>query len=392
MLTLVHAVALAVPSPDQGLKLIHSERRQDLKLSRSDVWGVSWKFICTGSAPPAQESWIDSMTAMEKYDAPFEWMRLPANTHLLIYGTSHMQALASALRAATKHLGILKSTDLISNSNPCGTSPVFDFEPPDEQVSASDPVCCGQTAKPCKLNSHSIMRDYLEGGSTITTVGNHAQSQVGAAATEHWLSRLTHEQGHNFTHAAFMVPHDPDWFRAQCAKDRGGPMPDPSKVGDRVEACGHMDPPDCPRKDPRYGAVAQFVTGHVTTVIRPLSDPLPNTLVREEARPVSNASWRRNPVSDEYDRLAAWSEGWRHAPADSNIYLTQALAPEYAMPEMAAPNCRYTVPQFTQIVDCAMHLCTARCFPLGADNTIQCFPGEGTVAAWLVLKATGLTR
>ena len=56
MLTLVHAVALAVPSSDQGLKLIHSERRQDLKLSHSDVWGVSWNFLCTGSAPPAQES------------------------------------------------------------------------------------------------------------------------------------------------------------------------------------------------------------------------------------------------------------------------------------------------------------------------------------------------
>ena len=83
-------------------------------------------------------------------------MRLPANTQLLIYGTSHMQALASAMRTATKHLGILKSTDLISNSNPCGTSPVFDFEPPDEQVSSSEPVCCGQTAKPCKLNSHSF--------------------------------------------------------------------------------------------------------------------------------------------------------------------------------------------------------------------------------------------
>ena len=114
--------------------------------------------------------------------------------------------------------------------------------------------------------------------------------------------------------------------------------------------------------------------------------------MREEARPVSNASWRRNPVSDEYDRLAAWSEGWRHAPADSNVYLTQALAPEYAMPEMAAPNCGYTETDFTEWVGCAMHLCTARCFPLGADNTIQCFPGEGMVAAWLVLKATGLTR
>lgn len=273
---------------------------------------------------------------------PLEWIRLPANTHLLLYGTSHMQMLSGALRVAAKHVGVLKSTETISHTVPCHVTD--ELEPPDGRCEDgfTPELCqtamkCGREAKPCSIPQlGSIARDHLEGGSTITTIGNHAQSQLNRASTEHWVGRLARDQGHNFTHAAFMEAHAPDYFHSQCVRAQTGEVPDAAKVGDAVEPCGDKEPADCPKADPRFDAVAQFVTGQVVTVTRPALD---------------KGHYYHWPGG-----VAPRRETLRQA--GTHVYLQQAYAPEFATPEMAVPNCHHADgwPP-AQEPECGKHLC-----------------------------------
>lgn len=333
----------------------HGGTRSDI-LSLDELGMVPYFSICHGDrAPdPSPQRW-----ALPEWqnDTTMQWARLPAQTHLLLVGTSHIQVLAGALRAVSARSGALESTETVSYSNPC-VAP-GDFEPEDAECQYNAGACyemtlCGPDNTSCALNAHSIVRDRLEGGSTVTTIGNHAQSSLNAEHLAHWLGRLTREQRHNFTHGAFLVPHMPDWFAAQCEKERTGKMPDPNKVGDRVEACGNEDDETCPTRDPRYDSVKQFVQHELALVIRPKGDTIPNDLLR----------------------LKPWTKTLRRTHRTSTVFLEEALAPELA-------------PQDSVSCACDIHLCNAKCWGVGTER--HCATAEGIGAAWLVLRAAGLT-
>ena len=370
-----------VPLPMGARGILHRRLRKDAILQTSSV------YVCTSNAA-ARHSGRHASTWQE-HSTGLEWMRFSRETHLLLYGTSHLQAVAGALRVAARHLGTLTRTETLSHSNFCGANTM---EPPDTSCEAgggpkkwcSWEMSCGPEHEACDLHMASIVRDHLSGGSSITTVSNHAQSQFTAKATNHWLARLTHSLGRNFSHGAFMVPHDAAWMEAQCMKYRsnGSEMPDPDLVGDRVEPCGDGDGPECPSKDARFRAVSRWVRRPLATVIRPAFDPIPNSELqlalsdqqRRRASPGKGHTPHVVGLTCVTDRQLAQPDcgGVRN----STVWLSQALAPELAPSELVG-------------CDCGSHLCAGKC-AAAADGQLQCSPAEGMAAAWMVLRAVGL--
>ena len=300
---------------------------------------------------------------------------------------SHMQAAAGALRVAARHLGILTWTETLSHSNFCFRD---QLEPPDatcEEGGGPRPWCskemsCGPEHEACDLHMASIVRDHLSGGSTITTVSNHAQSQLSSRATNHWMARLTGSLGQNFSHGAFIVPHDVAWMGAQCRKykSNGAVMPDPNLVGDRVEPCSDGDGPDCVTKDSRHKAVSRWVRRPLATVIRPSAiDRIPNLELAfgEQQRMWASPGEEPTPpvglmcVTDK--QLASPRCGGER---NSTVWLSQALATELAPSELVA-------------CDCDGHLCASKCVTSSAGKLL-CHAAEGMAAAWLILRAAGL--
>ena len=232
---------------------------------------------------------------------------------------------------------------------------------------------CGPAPQPCNLAMSSIVRAHLAEGSSITSVANHAQSQLSAKSASRWAARLAGTLGRNFTHGAFMVPHDASWMEAQCAKYRTGVMPDPDQVGDRVEPCGDGDDGGCASKDPRFSAVSQWVTRPMAIVLRPSSttDDIPNTAGREHIMKLKTVPTAPlSCVTDE--QLATAACGGRR---NSTVWLSQGFLPEL---------------QAAEQVDCSCggHLCAGKCTE--TDGGLGCSPGEGMGAAWLVLRAAGV--
>ena len=162
----------------------------------------------------------------------FEWVKLPKNTHLLLFGKSSMAQIASALRAASEVYGMLEKTVTVSAARDCQDprmDPRTHFQSSVCNKGCARYMPLGPTGKACnKCNvmescggchdPHAITVDYLAGGSTITTFANHAQSQRLEARLDEYLSMVTPHNGTiNFTHGAFMEPHSDSWFDDRCA-------------------------------------------------------------------------------------------------------------------------------------------------------------------------------
>ena len=297
-----------------------------------------------------------------------DWMNLPHGTHLLLWGTSHMSAVAQAMRVAARGLGILEKSEILSHSNVCANPD--DLEPADSscQITGNEEcdneMRCGPNEEPCDLRSHSILRDYLVGGSTITSVSNHVQSQRTSEAIDHWMQHILPDGVANFTHGAFMSPHTESWIKAQCKKQQshGNEVPDPTKVGDEVEPapCTGTDGPDCPtRRDSRFAAFARWVAQNPAVVFMPQGDDVPLQCVTDEQLATKECGGARN----------------------STVWLRQAYDPSVA----------FVYPAQQPELDChcsSSHLCSATCGQI--DGAPHCKPAVGVAGAWLVLRAAGL--
>ena len=99
-----------VPLPMGARGILHRRLRKDAILQTSSV------YVCTSNAA-ARHSGRHASTWQE-HSTGLEWMRFSRETHLLLYGTSHLQAVAGALRVAARHLGTLTRTETLSHSNP----------------------------------------------------------------------------------------------------------------------------------------------------------------------------------------------------------------------------------------------------------------------------------
>merc|ERR1719345_381507 len=123
-----------------------------------------------------------------------DWMRLPPNTHLVLYGRSSIGEISSAMRAAATAHGILAKSVVISSARDCA-NPADDPRGPQETTCLLE---CDHFAtlgpELTKVNStvdpHSVTVDYLTGNRTITTFANHAQSQRLDARLDDWLTTI----------------------------------------------------------------------------------------------------------------------------------------------------------------------------------------------------------
>ena len=383
--------------------------------SLADLFGerLPSQFVCLHEEPP------DGRFLLQGH----AWMVPPPNTHLLLLGTSHFYSISAALRAALAKGGYLQRTEILSHSSSCAAEPA-EFElhccgkPPAETLTAdeflagacdtADPNCeqkCGVFQSPC-INQQGVVVDYLAGGSTITTIHNHAQMQRSdnAARLDELLSKLPW----SLTHAAFMRPHDDAYFAAQCEQARTGKPTDSTKVGDAVEECGPYADGECPKQSPTYSVLAKHVRGgasRIATVLRPDVDALEAMARRlmERRRASQRPAGRRQRLSTVGDgplglrcvfdkQIASTACAGRR---NTTVWITQALQ-------------LYTGHSNGQNISDGLgshsHLCNAICSytdtggihgdGVSAAGTsgkgVQCQEGPGLAAVWLVLRAAGL--
>ena len=296
------------------------------------------------------------------------WMRLPPGTHLLLYGSSHMAAVSSALRAAAQTIGVLRSTQTLSHCDFCADP--MDLSAPDQECSD---LCvtfkkCGPLATPCDIVPHSITLDVLEGNSSITTIANHAQSQRPNGRLDDWLASIRPSVPKaKWTHGAFITPHDSPFFDAHCTKEQtnGAVMPDANIVGDAVERCPSTSNGACPRAEPAFVTMSRWVERPVAAVIKP----------NETATRAGVAPPELRCVTDE-QLASAECNGVRN----TTVWLAQGhTALLYPGATVAVPRC-----------NCDAHLCTSRCALSSDGGSQRCDVGPGLAAAWLVLRASGL--
>eukprot|EP00964_Phaeocystis_antarctica_P037548 scaffold21453_cov77-Phaeocystis_antarctica.AAC.1 len=381
--------------------------------SLADLFGerLPSQFVCLHKEPP------DGRFLLQGH----AWMVPPPNTHLLLFGTSHFYSISEALRAALAKGGYLQRTEVLSHASSCAAAPA-EFElhccgkPPAHTLTAdeflagscdtADPDCeqrCGVFQSPC-INQQGVVVDYLAGGSTITTIQNHAQMQRSdnAARLDELLSKLPW----NLTHAAFMRPHDDVYFAAQCKKSSTGVEPDRTKVGDAVEACGPYADGECPKQSPTYRVLAKHVRGgasRIATVLRPDVDALEAMARRlTETRRAQHQS-----PAGRRQRLSSVGDG----PLGLRCVFDKQIA------STACAGRRNTTAWITQalqlysgvsnghnISDCIgsqSHLCNAICSRTDTAGVhgggggirgggVRCQEGPGLAAVWLVLRAAGL--
>ena len=218
-----------------------------------------------------------------------DWMKLPSNTHLVLYGRSSIGEMSSAMRAASEAYGILMKTVVISAARDCA-DPAEDPNAPQETTCLVD---CDHflTIGPevIKVNSsvdpHSVTVDYLTGNRTITTFANHAQSQRLDARLDDWLSMISgwlsnHYKGTTkFSHGVFMDPHDDCWFDTRCSSNSSGEPEELANVLKRisavggtnqtVELCEPWSDGDCPRRHPHFRTFERWVLHEPAVMLLP---------------------------------------------------------------------------------------------------------------------------
>ena len=255
---------------------------------------------------------------------------LPAGVHLLLFGSSHIESVRNVLLSVARYLGRIVTTDYISRPNFC--------EYPEHPLGFSGPenrVCGMHLETACK--SASLVVDTYEpcdgcGIATMTTIQNHPQYQV--PGHESNLDALLRDAQPPFTHGYYTQSHDPAYFDAHCEFARGGEMPDPSKVGDRVETpCDPMEPSCQP------------------AMLSTIQKYLPDVGVR------GGLALHRND-------------------GDSNNSTLVRIAKSYEADLLPKPDGHPGL---------SAHACNVICQP-----GVACLPGEGLGIAWEVLRSAGL--
>ena len=215
------------------------------------------------------------------------WMKLPPNTHLLLFGRSSIGEMSSAIRAASVAYGILSKTVVVSAARDCA-DPAEDPHAPQEKTCPFD---CDHFATlgpqgfqvNATVDPHSITVDYLTGNRTITTFSNHAQSQRLDSRLDDWLSMIAgwhsnHFGTTKFSHGVFMDPHDECWFDDRCDSGSSGePQLDEalkrrsaSRVTNvTIELCEPWSDGECPMRHPHYSTFARWVLNEPAIVLLP---------------------------------------------------------------------------------------------------------------------------
>ena len=438
------AIGLA-PGPDRTLEPSRKDGETLQTLLGTHVY--SWT-VCNA---------YDADDALYTYTNPLwpdglKWMQLPPDTHLLLYGRSSIAQVGSALRSAAHVYGVLEKTQVISAARDCADATVH---PRRQELNATCVVDCnkymslGPSNAPILVDPHSVVVDHLVGGSTITTIANHAQTQRLEARLDDWLKMLAPRNGEaNFTHGIFMDPHPQWWFDLRC-RDGGANEPHqrlqksnitqtPEQDGSKWDCQPNADA-YCPRRHPLYPQFRKWVHREPAVMILPprlQNRDIPfyakaeggeqlQGVKREESSPQAMKAdvWPPQRAGAEVappPRTAA--AGFDPNPADApsgGEYLPQDVtADNYKVPHEYELRCVLD----EQLKDCphgrnttvwlaqtkliyeygnaieglpppcyCEHICNARCVRGTSSLLIdQCYVGPGIAATWLGLRAAGL--
>jgi hypothetical protein len=355
----------------------------------------------------------------------YKWAKLPKQTHLLLFGTSSMGQLGSALRAAAASHGILENTVTVSANRDCDDPTIDPRTRPWPQSTKCMKACkkmrlgpSGATCKNCnsgdrscarcRHDPHAITVDHLSGGSTITTIANHGQSQRLHARLDEYLSMVALRQLPNgtsrFTHGAFMSPHTDTWYDARCeliraqaregGSEQGMEEDDPEPEQEYREAqlnemqpkkmhlvCGPEADAQCPRRHPHFATMAKWVDHEVAAVISPARDEHENTPFVQYASAGTGRFRGDFPLRCVTDTQL---QSRHECPNGRNttVWLGQSeIVYKNSGGAGTLPSSRNGggPPCYCE------HLCNARCARGG-----RCYAGPGLAAAWLVLRAAGL--
>ena len=301
------------------------------------------QFVCKVSQLP--EAHAADHPALEN----LEDLLLPNGTHLLIYGPSHVASVREVLTSVARYFKHRVTSSLLSNSDDCDSS--SDGSP----RSPAKEVRCGILAdRPCQ--DTGLRREEIEGRggyATITSVSNHAQYQLPNHADE--LEKLIAETYPPFTHAYFMHPHRPDYFKTQCKKATSDVRPDLAAMGDAAEkgTLCNIATPEC------QASTAQFA---------PFAKWLPQVGVR------GGIGLKHD--NDPKSAAARIFDTHRH------FVLGHGGDPSFGEGELSQQVDNY---------DHGEHACNIICAGAGTEEQ-ACAPAEGLALAWEVLRSAGVRK
>lgn len=351
---------------------------------------------CTDNS--TEPSAFDYSYTSTLWSASLEWMRMPPSTHLLIFGRSSIAQVSSAVRSGNRALGTLLRSEIITHADFCR-----DPDKPLQMVGDCLYQCprwlnCGPKGAECKDDPHSVTVDHFVGGSTITTISNHPESQRVGSRLDEWLALVAPER--NFTHAAFMDPHPDFYFDRACVSQwrhnhthvkgdyyhsKPKPDPRPPRRGrfKRKEYCHPESDGACVERHPHYNILRNWVTGTVASVIEPPrndDNEIPSSLKKlDDATDTPLDDFSLKCVTDDQlTNMTACPSGVRN----TTVWLAQAQEAYERFSENAADEPSRCV---------CKHICNARCVQHpGSSASPHCYMGPGVAAAWLVLRAAGL--
>ena len=341
---------------------------------------------------------VDNSTDVAAFDFSYtsslwsnelDWMRLPPGTHLLLFGRSSMAQASSALRSGNRLLGALERTEVKSHADFCVDAAAAPHDVGECSFQCSRWMNCGPLGAACDDDPHSVTVDYLAGGSTITTISNHPQSQRLGSRLDDWLHLAAPENATvNFTHGAFMDPHPDFYFDRDCQTQWRRTRLSPRRRAkfSRSLYCKPQSDAACTERHPHFDVVSRWVTGELASVLEPPrkhskhrkhNNEIPfDSAALQMADTVRDAFRLRCVTDSQVQNLTECPNG-----RNTTLWLLQAQeAYEYNNAAASAPatcSCK--------------HICNARCVQRpGSNEAPHCYMGPGLAAAWLILRAAGL--
>ena len=214
------------------------------------------QYLCNVSTLPEGGASMDHPALQAKN---LKDLLLPPNTHLFLYGPSHVRSVRHVLVSAAKLLGRSVESQYISVSDDCDEQPQG-LTGQDMWDSPESTATCGVFQDDLTCRTGDLVRDVFEseeGSSSITLVANHRQYLV----PEHTesLNNLLESADPPFTHGYFAFPHLSEYFDAHCEFRKGGAPPDPAQIGDGSEAFCDITKPTCMGTSPLYAAIRKHI-------------------------------------------------------------------------------------------------------------------------------------
>ena len=202
-----HKRSLAYASSAPASRLRVSAQRLDAatddgsfaRFASSSGW-VQEEYICSGSSSLG----ADCPMLGPNGQVNASELRLPAGMNLLAFGPSWMNQLVDATLAAN---AFAQKQDVLVEK----LAELYPSEDGHGCDTYQDMIC---------RNKNCFAKYVFDNSASLTRVSNYDRMHRGGLDALDRLRRLAERQ--HFTHVAYMVPHNRDYFEIQCCKQQGG--------------------------------------------------------------------------------------------------------------------------------------------------------------------------